>query len=166
MYIVLYMFPFSKISFFFFLQLFSSDLLFWGRCTKYPKLTLNIHQSCATSVTNSERQLICFSLRTAVLDLYATLRQVHRITQQKNSWTLHGQRYAIYALLCPRVPYVTTFQSTASSFRLKGYFETHTHNDLEVTLNTTRTMYRKYYYSRVRVPNFSLFRSAANCFPC
>ncbi len=49
--------------------------------------------------------------------------------------------YSIYVLLEPRVPNFSRFHSTASCLPviISGYFEKSTPNDLEMTLNPTRS---------------------------
>ena len=106
------------------------------------QMTLNTTRSkvphiCVTIVAVSQISLR-FTVRPAVLELKANLRQVHRMTAKWHS-TLQCQRYPVYVLpvfLSPTFKSVSLFDQPFSSYR---HFDKSASNDLTTILNTTRS---------------------------
>ncbi len=115
---------------------------FWEKCTQWPQNDLEPYKVklsyiCITSVPDSQMSLH-FTLRPAIFEIQAILRQVHRMIP---NWPWTQQRQITLYLYnnCPRVSNFTPFGSTTSRFGVTGHFETRAPNDLKMTLNITRS---------------------------
>ena len=107
------------------------------RMTQHDLKPFKLSYICIISVRDSQISLR-FTLRPALLEIQAILRKVHQMTPNW-LWILQRQITLYLYNNCPRVSNFTPFHSTPSRFGVTGHFETHSSNDLKMTLNTTRS---------------------------